>query len=179
MNVIQWYSKPSLQHEPSLTEVSVVSEPTIQDFSGLWVKNPYSLLLTGEPGLGKTHVATSLLYAYAKLHLAPYTCAYISATSIEDRVSDELNQYKSSNYFIDCLSNDYKMLVIDDLGAERSTEMLERCIFRLVEARLNIPTIITTNLSLDDIQARYGARISSRMRIYTPIHFSGHDLRHR
>jgi DNA replication protein DnaC len=57
------------------------------------------------------------------------------------------------------------LLVLDDLGASRDSEFLEDALYLVVSRRYNnkLPTIYTTNLSLEVLAQRIGERIVSRI----------------
>ena len=57
------------------------------------------------------------------------------------------------NRYIDSL-NQYSLLIIDDLGAERGTEYALEQVFNIVDARLrsDLPLIVTTNLTLNEMK---------------------------
>ena len=50
--------------------------------------------------------------------------------------------------------NRYTLLIIDDLGAERSTEFAQEQVFNIIDARYRSgkPMIITTNLTAEEIK---------------------------
>ena len=180
MPTISWRSNAMLQHEADLATCSVICQPKLSLFLDNWRKQPVSLILTGDPGLGKTHLAVALLKEYAKLNPLSYSCQYISARDIEAEMDKEMAEYKRpANYLLDELASTPGLLVVDDLGAERASDYLERAFFRLIDQRLNSLTIWTSNLSWIDIGQRYGPRISSRLRVCLPIAFSGNDQRHQ
>ena len=58
-----------------------------------------------------------------------------------------------------------KWLIIDDLGSSKITDFTKECIYTLVDTRLNnnLPTLITSNLTLDDIKEIYTPRVHSRI----------------
>jgi DNA replication protein DnaC len=58
-----------------------------------------------------------------------------------------------------------RVLVLDDLGAEKPAEWVTEQLYRLTNHRHNkmLPTIVTTNLSKEAIVARYGDRIARRV----------------
>ncbi len=74
---------------------------------------------------------------------------------------------------------DMDFLVIDDLGAEYVTDWVISTFYRIIDRRFReaVPTLITTNLSTEDIEARFGSRIASRISSYTLIQLHGKDFR--
>ena len=57
------------------------------------------------------------------------------------------------------------MLVIDDLGAERTTDFITEQLVLLLEERnyRNKPWIINSNLKLSQVQDNYSTRVSDRI----------------
>jgi DNA replication protein DnaC len=76
------------------------------------------------------------------------------------------------------------LLVIDDLGTESMNNLKFSELFTLLNTRLLnqnnkiTKTIISTNLSLDDLASKYGDRIISRfIGNYNVCYFFGDDIR--
>ena len=112
--------------------------------NGLW------LLIYGPTGTGKSHLA-----AAAWNHLRN---TGIPACMV--RVPDLLDAFRPSGgedwerrermrvvQTVDCL-------VLDDLGTQKTTDWVTEIIYRIVEHRSNeeLPTIITTNTTLEDLE---------------------------
>ncbi len=57
------------------------------------------------------------------------------------------------------------LLIIDDLGTEFSTSFVTAAIYNIVNTRLmtHKPTIISTNLSMKELEERYTERFASRI----------------
>lgn len=75
---------------------------------------------------------------------------------------------------------DADLLIIDDLGTETSNSFTQSCLYSLINSRVvsGKPMIINTNLSSDEIKARYGDRIFSRLfGEFTVLPFCGTDVR--
>jgi DNA replication protein DnaC len=58
--------------------------------------------------------------------------------------------------------------VIDDLGTERSTPLVQEALYSIIDYRAGhrLPTIITSNFSLDQVTEHYGdfgERLASRI----------------
>jgi DNA replication protein DnaC len=77
----------------------------------------------------------------------------------------------------------YKFLVIDDLGTERDTPLVQEALYAILDFRAGhqLPTLITSNLSLDRIAGQYGdygERLASRIAGMGPgLAFTGKDRR--
>ena len=72
------------------------------------------------------------------------------------------------------------LLVIDDLGTELVTRYTQAEVYDLVNHRLNTgkPTIINTNLGLQEIERTYSSRVHSRLAgMYAVVQFKGQDIR--
>ena len=74
----------------------------------------------------------------------------------------------------------YKRQVLDDLGAEFSTQFTSSALYNIINSRItaSLPTIISTNLSMDEFEKRYGERIFSRIvGCFKWEQFCGKDIR--
>lgn len=75
---------------------------------------------------------------------------------------------------------DCDLLIMDDLGTEMSTSFIPSALYSLVNGRIlsGRPTIISTNLSQEELGRRYSPQIASRlMGEYVPLVFLGQDIR--
>ena len=106
------------------------------------------LLLWGNVGTGKSFfagcIANALLDQGVPVLMTNFSRILNALTGM---FSDDRNKY------IDSL-NHYSLLIIDDLGMERSTEYALEQVFNVIDARLrsNLPMIVTTNLTLDELK---------------------------
>jgi len=79
--------------------------------------------------------------------------------------------------------NRYKLLVIDDLGAERQSEFAQEIVYNIIDGRYKNgqPIIITTNMTLDEIRTPPNithSRIYDRiLGLCAPINFQGESRR--
>lgn len=71
------------------------------------------------------------------------------------------------------------LLVLDDLGAENSSEYNLSQIYEIINARINrrLPMIISTNFSVRELPERYYDRICSRLFSMYKMLFYGSDNR--
>ena len=104
---------------------------------------------------------------------------------LETVVSNKMTRNKTSKqqeFYRNVLECD--LLIIDDLGTEFLNSMLLSELFTILNTRLLnfnskiTKTIISTNLSIEEIFRKYEERIGSRIAGYYDIyHFFGEDLR--
>jgi len=137
-----------------------------------------SLLFTGPTGLGKTHL--SLAIAGAVLEQG-YTVIYGSAQNLLGRLQRERfarfgeQSDETERGLLEC-----DLLILDDLGAEHSTEFTRSCIYNIVNTRMmaSKPVIVSTNYSTAQLNGEYGERVTSRvLGNYTVLRFFGSDVR--
>lgn len=152
-----------------------LSKQYAKDFS----KKRTNLLFVGTTGTGKTHLSTAI--AREVIHMG-YDVLY---DSIHNIVSDfEADKFKSSYTQTEQKSEKYlecDLLIIDDLGTEFSNQFTVSCIYNLLNTRQNHgkATIISTNLSPEELSAKYEGRIYSRLvgKDTTVLMFVGKDRR--
>ena len=134
-----------------------------------------SLLLFGPTGVGKTHVSLAL----AKLAVEKgFTVVYGPAQQLLGRLERE--HFGKADGDTAALLAEAELLVLDDLGTELSTAFYQTALLDIINARLlaERPTIISTNLSPDELKSRYGVQIASRiLGTYHPLQFKGDDIR--
>lgn len=130
-------------------------------------------ILNGKPGVGKSHLAMSMLKIVNE-YSEPYRrCLFVSIDELMRRIKDSFNN-KESRYteqrMIELLVG-ADLLVIDDLGAETgaissdktASDFTTRTLYSIINGRMNKPTIITTNLSSEEIAKKYDTKLVSRM----------------
>lgn len=145
-----------------------------------------SLLLWGSPGTGKTHQAYGAIRA-----LTAAGCAVAwHATTTADLYADMRPRPGVDVEHMLRRIVRIPLLLLDDLGAAKSSEWTEEITFRLVNWRCqnHLPTIFTTNLPpvrepgmpprQPVLRDKVGDRVLSRLSgMCTPVHFTGPDRR--
>jgi DNA replication protein DnaC len=148
----------------------------LKDFSSSFDSSTYkNFLFMGKTGLGKTHLSTSVA---VKVIERGFDVLYVSVCSM---ISDFEKKRFNYGENVD-LSRYYTadLLIIDDLGAEMTNQFTVSCFYDVINTRITNrkSTIINTNLKKEEISARYGDRIESRLfGEYLPVPFSGKDIR--
>ena len=150
-----------------------------KDYAADFGTDSPSLLLYGATGLGKTHL--SLAIASEAIRKG-YGVIYGSAQNLMSRLEKEHfssgrdNEYDGSEQAIlEC-----DLLVIDDLGAEFSTQFTVAELYNIINTRImsRLPVIISTNLTPDGLEQKYTQRITSRIiGNYISLYFCGKDIR--
>ena len=149
----------------------------IENFDNPDEKN---LLFTGNTGLGKTFLSSCIANELLRKNKnILYQTAPIMLDSIIEYRFGKSNFDKS---MYDSLLN-VDLLIIDDLGTECMNNMKFTELFNIINARLLntnhiTKTIISTNLSLDNLYHTYDERIVSRIvGHYNICYFFGDDIR--
>lgn len=104
------------------------------------------LLMYGGVGTGKSHLAACI---GNELIEQGYTVLMTNFATIVNHLQ---SKFDGRQEYIDNLSR-YDLLILDDLGAERSTEFMNEQIFQIVNSRYvsGLPMIVTTNLTSEQI----------------------------
>lgn len=137
-----------------------------------------SLLFKGGTGLGKTHLSLAIAgKAIEKGFGVIYGSAQTFAVALErERFDRDLPEDGDTNsQLIEC-----DLLILDDLGTEFSSSYVNAALYNVVNSRMlaTKPTIISTNLSLKELEERYSQRFASRVTgYYGKLEFVGRDVR--
>ncbi len=135
-----------------------------------------NLLFLGGAGLGKTHLSLSIAN---EVLAGNHSVVYGSIQNLINKISNETFSYKGTTDVTDGILG-CDLLIIDDLGSEMNTAFSQSCIYNIINTRImrGKPTVISTNLTLEEIERQYTARVSSRIiGNYTLLQFLGTDIR--
>lgn len=140
-----------------------------------------NLLFTGAPGLGKTFLSACIA---REVSGSGFSVVYDTAAHIfqqfESGKFGRDNPYEEDpdreiNRYLNC-----DLLIMDDLGTEMLTSFVQSAFYRIVNDRLinRRKTILSTNLSVEEIGRRYGEAVRSRIEgEYERLQFYGKDIR--
>ncbi len=136
--------------------------------------NSNSFFFTGATGLGKTHLALAVLNKVTQNGFSVY---YSSAGSIVKKLEKE--RFGRADESVEDEIERSDLLIIDDLGAEFSTAFSQAAINELVNNAIlsGKPMIIISNLSRNELEEKYGQRLTSRLNCFEIIQFVGEDIR--
>lgn len=141
--------------------------------------DPCNLVLIGPWGTGKTRLAASIMAARIEQYLEQYPDEVISEgpEGIATR-PPFASRFVSLIQLLDAIRRSYEyadepdplpqlrrapLLILDDMGREKATDWVLERLYALIDDRYGrkLPTVVTTNYSLDELARRdYGAMVS-------------------
>lgn len=141
-----------------------------------WLNKPGDgLLLYGPTGTGKTWAAAGIAR-----HLIETGRQVLWRSAAEFfRSLRESYQYNQSEGAVLETCATASFLILDDLGAGSGSDFERRCAVELIDRRVNqlLPTVVTTNWTLEEIANRLDDRLASRLSAFMRLEFSGPDWR--
>lgn len=151
-----------------------------RDFISDFDKKQDNLLFYGNTGVGKTFlsncIARELLdSAHTVIYLTAFQLVDILESNTFGKDDDAAGDEDMFSYIFDC-----DLLIIDDLGTEMNNTFITSQLFLCINERLlrRRSTIISTNLSLEQLQREYSERIFSRIiSNYQVFAIFGDDIR--
>lgn len=122
--------------------------------------NGIGILFYGSIGAGKSFLAAAIANELLQ-KMVP--AAVTSFPHLLNMLTDFGTRQKIINHL-----QSFKLLVIDDLGAERDSSFASEQVFNVVDARVQsgLPLIVTTNLTLDEMRS---AQTTVQKRIYDRV----------
>ena len=125
-------------------KLSNMAKRYVDNFSEFF-KDGKGLLLHGGVGTGKTYIACMIANALIDK-------GYPVLVTNFSRILNTLQSTFDKQEYLDSL-NQFKLLVIDDLGTERGTEYAKELVYQTVDNRYRagLPMIITTNLTMQEL----------------------------
>ena len=133
------------------------------------------LLLRGGYGCGKTHLAAAIANFAVGMGVPTLFLTVpdlldmlrFSYDSEETTFEDRFNEIRNAS-----------LLVLDDFGTQNATAWAQEKLFQIINYRYinKLPLVITTNLGLDEIEARFRSRLSDRD-LVTDVRINAPDYR--
>jgi len=135
----------------------------VQQFTAGQAAHPF-LTLVGRPGTGKTHLALAIAWDW--LETGRGTVVYYQVEEFLDTLRRGYNRegatvtedtYHALNFAMTA-----SLLVLDDLGAEKSTEWAEAKLDELIDNRYinRRPLVVTSNLGMSSLAPRIADRLA-------------------
>lgn len=122
------------------------------DFAERFDEQDCGLFIYGDPGNGKSHLAGAIAHY---LRAKEYTVVFQSMPMLLQRIRATFgkNNQESEQEIMNILTTT-KLLVIDDLGAEKVSEWVLDVLFRILDGRYQkaLKTVITSNLKPTELK---------------------------
>lgn len=130
----------------SKPEITSVAKKYVENFK-TFKNNGKGLLLYGTVGTGKTYAAAEIANALIDMGKP------VLMTNFTRIINKLQSSFEGRQEYIDGL-NEFDLLILDDLAAERQTEYVLENVFNVIDARYRAkkPLIITTNLSIEQLK---------------------------
>ncbi|SET60308.1 ATP-binding protein [[Clostridium] polysaccharolyticum] len=139
-----------------------------------------NLLIYGNPGVGKTFLTNCIARELLNTaHTVIYLTAFQLFSILEKNTFDKSKEnFETEEQFQGIMNCD--LLIIDDLGTELNSGFISSQLYLIINERYlsRKSTIISTNLSIDDMKRLYNERVFSRITSnYKLLKIVGDDIR--
>lgn len=159
-------------------QMELIYETCVNYASHFVPKRGKNLLMSGEPGLGKTFLSACIA---REVVLRGYSVVYDTAIHVFSCLEKQKfgggtpEDVRMAERVMEC-----DLLILDDLGTEMPTSFIAPALYSIINGRLmeEKPTIISTNFNVHQLSARYTPQITSRLAgEYNILSFAGQDIR--
>lgn len=143
LDQFDWHFNPKISKDDILTFVNTP-----------WVEQAFNLVLIGDTGLGKSHIAASICY---EAILRGYPTACITAFDLVSKIHKAYNPSSKIDYY-----SKIRVLCIDELGYTYHKKEDTDILFQIISKRNELlPTIVTTNLAPKEWGSIFSATAAS------------------
>ena len=168
----EYYQDEDLQHFKAAVELS-------KDFTEHFKESYRNLFFYGTVGTGKSFLSGCIA---CELLQSGFSVIYFSASGLFDRLARYAFDSRAREALQDFYEDLYQcdLLIIDDLGTEVTNSFVTSQLFACLNERdlRSRSTIISTNLSLEELRDRYSDRIFSRITSnFSLCKLTGPDIR--
>lgn len=135
--------------------------------------------LVGNYGCGKTHLTAAIIHRLAERGIGG---VFVVVPELLRAIRRGFNQANEDSDRLVKLTEEAPLLVLDDLGAEKPSDWVREQLYVIINRRYEnmLPTIITTNCSMQELVDRIGQRTVSRIiEMTTPYKITASDYRLR
>lgn len=134
-----------------------------------WLKNPQDILfIYSAPGIGKTHLCAAITHFFLDKQKP---CLYLKEKTFIERLRQQIAEGFSEEHYMKYLCEN-SFIILDDICSTRNnsdtssmTDWQKDMLFTFLDYRVNsrLPTIITSNYSLEQIGKMFHERFVSRL----------------
>ena len=173
---LSYYSKMASNGGFSPYETMKIVYEGCLNYASIFDRDSNSLYFCGRTGLGKTHLSLAIANEAIK---KGYNVVYGSVINFLNKLEREkfgrTDTFETEDVLIGA-----DLLILDDLGAEFSTPFAVSALYNIINSRIarGVPTIISSNLSIKEVQDRYPESVASRIiGTFKIVEFAGKDIR--
>lgn len=155
------------------TETKIACETAKRAVNEILLDKPIHLVLTGKSGTGKSHLAMSIAWAVLEKSSYQKNVLFVNYRELLEQLQFAMSDAETRKAITGNLIAEMKtasLVVIDDIGAElggttakESSRYNNDVLTGILEARQNMATVFTTNLTAKELRQAYGERILSRI----------------
>ncbi len=143
LDQFDWHFNPKISKEDIMT---FVNSP--------WIENAFNLVLIGDTGLGKSHIAEAICY---EAILKGHSTAFITAFDLVSKVHKAFTPPSRIDYYAKV-----RVLCIDELGYTFHKKEDTDTLFQIISKRNEIlPTIVSSNLAPKEWGSIFSATAAS------------------
>ena len=170
--ILQHMNIPQSYHSKTMLNLKYAGKESIRTD----MKNNTNMLISGDPGTGKTHMAVGLLIEFGRYN--PHKFHFENLPDLFLRIQGCIKKDEDYTAIIDEAIK-YDTLVLDDMGAGKITDYRREVLYNIISGRgfEEHQTIITTNMTMEQIRVDFDERLASRLSEYKLIHMIGKDHR--
>ena len=162
---LSYYEEYLLTKNKSYRQLASKAKSACNKFAGNIISGGHarSILLCGDVGRGKSHLAAAVANKLLEKNI---DVLFLIVPDFLDSIRASYNDAgEFSEAEIMSRAQQVGVLILDDLGAHNFSEWTKNRLFSLINYRVNYnaPCLITTNLSLDELNETIGTRTVSRI----------------
>lgn len=152
-----------------------ISRRYVDNFDEM-IKRNQGLLFWGDVGTGKTFTAACIANALLNNKTPIVMTSFVKLLETTQYFKEDEEKLLNN-------LNRAKLLIIDDLGAERGTDFALEKVYNIIDSRYRarLPMILTTNISLEEMKnasdIRYSRIYDRIFEVCYPVKFTGASFR--
>lgn len=122
------------------------------------------ILLSGPVGTGKTHLAAAIANYLIHEKQIPVIFGNVTTLLADIKATYYQGSEETEQKIIGEMRN-AKLLIIDDLGKEKSSDWTNEVLYGIINRRYEnyLPVVVTTNLGINEMSSRIGSATVSRL----------------
>lgn len=130
------------------------------------------LMLLGNTGTGKTHLACSIGNHIIRRHQGAVSYGKVSDYAREVRSTfGRQKGERTEKQVMRALTHDAQLMILDEIGAQQQTDFNIQLVFDLIDGRYSegLPIVVCSNLNAKQLEAYIGERAMDRLRQVAPV----------